>query len=224
MQNLLLPAIRRAHLVTLLLGGLLAACGGTATPTPVPSLTLTPTIPLATLPATAGALIFTPTPTAHQPPPPPPTLVPYTYNAHYQAFEHGFMAYAAEVTCAYVFAYAEEGGYIIIPAAERAKPFGEYHYCTEFATLPTITESPSTPDEPTLPADPFARLWYAYPDMQTALGNPVAPAESYIVTVYPSSQPTGFSGAPWQSPVIGLPDGRTLNCGFRAATAGWCSL
>lgn len=194
--------------------------GGTPSPAASPVYTAPPET--YSTPTQVGLTIL-PSETTFDPLP-LPTGTPYTYRAHYQAFERGFMAHAEDATCAYMFVDDGVDNYIIIPDSERAEPFGEYHYCTEFAELPTAIPAESAPSGLTLPADPFARLWVRYPEAREALGYATLGDEWYSVTVFPSAIPIGFGGAPWQQPVIGLPDGRTLQCGFRAATAGQCSL
>lgn len=177
----------------------IAGCAAAAHPSPTPSAFIA--VDQATeTPSTALPL---------------PTGTPYTYRAHYQAFERGFMVHAEGANCAYIFS-TDNGGRILIPAAEREQPFGEYHYCSGFADLPA-----SISDEGA-PAAPFDRLWAAYPEFRAALGEAAGAEQWYTVTVYPAPAPVGFGGAPWDEPVIGLPDGGALRCGFRAATAGWC--
>ncbi len=192
------------------------------TPSPVASPVYTAPPETYSTPTQAGLTIL-PSETPYDPPP-HPTGTPYTYRAHYQAFERGFMAHAEEATCAYMVVTTQDESGIVIPAVVRAEPFGEYHYCTEFADFMVAERAEAVPPGLSLPADPFARLWSTYPEAREALGFATRPDEWYTVTVYPSAIPGGFSGAPWQSPVIGLPDGSTLMCGFRAATAGWCTV
>lgn len=195
----------------------------TSTATVVPASPVYTAPPEPSITPTPAGLVIQPTETPFDPAP-APTSTPYTYRAHYQAFERGFMAHAEDSTCAYVFTFTAEGGQIVIPGTERAEPFGEYHYCTEFTELPPARLDDLPPAGLLLPSDPFDRLWSSYAEMQEAVGYARSADEWYTVTVYPSSAPVGFSGAPWQSPVISLPDGRILMCGFRAATAGSCSL
>jgi len=192
------------------------------TPSPVASPVYSGPPETYSTPTQAGLTIL-PSETPYDPSP-QPTGTPYTYRAHYQAFERGFMAHAEDATCAYIFVTTQVESGIIIPTAERAEPFGEYHYCTEYAEFMVAELGEAVPPGLSLPADPFARLWSTYPEVREALGYATLGDEWYTVTVYPLAIPVGFGGAPWQSPVIGLPDGSTLMCGFRAATAGWCSL
>ncbi len=156
---------------------------------------------------------------------PTSTVTPSRIAAAYQDFEHGFMVADEAAGCAYVFAYSagDSDGNIVTPNEILATNDIStiYNYCLEFGGLPEAVVS----DIPSLaaltPTGIFGRLWTAYSDVREALGYATAPEQRYTSSLPPVNN---SGGGPFSTPLIQLPDGRLLSCGFRSATAGTCSV
>jgi hypothetical protein len=165
---------------------------------------------------------------------PTPTLTPIPtltlLGAIYQPFEHGFMVWREDQNCVYTYIDTanpgDPDGNILIPHAIRALPdvSSSYHYCVEVAALPENTLANSAPPGLFYPTDALARVWGYYADVREGLGYAVAPQQHYVTTVPPLPDGMDTNGGPFSIPQLRLPDGRSLWCGFRAATSGTCSL
>ncbi len=153
------------------------------------------------------------------------TPTPLPVIARYQPFERGFMVQRAGEGCVLVFSTqpTENGptGSIVIPRARRALPFGEYNYCTPFDKLPENSIGGAPPAGLLMPGGVFGQIWGYYEEVRGTLGYATEKDRLYMAPL-PLQMP-GISGAPWATAIVTLPDGRVLSCGYRAATAGWCS-
>ncbi len=119
------------------------------------------------------------------------------------------MVYAEGDNCLY--AYSD---WIIIPHELSSLEMGMYHYCIEFDTLP------DAPDN--TPEGAFERVWHRY---EEDAGRASAhPSGQWCVTRRRPGLGPGDHGRRVQPGIITLPDGRSLSCGTRAATAGRCDL
>ncbi|HEX2905661.1 MAG TPA: hypothetical protein VHO69_02285 [Phototrophicaceae bacterium] len=160
------------------------------------------------------------------PPVAKPTPLPETTTAtvgkpSYQPFEHGFMLLSGSGDCVYVFgptANHPEGNIIIAPNAPNT-----YTYCTPVgAAVAPLSLTP--PPDLYLPTGAIGIVWNRY-DLKKSLGYATHPEQAYTAPPYTGPTPiTTTNGGPWSLPMATLPDGRTLWCGVRAATAGTCSL
>lgn len=157
---------------------------------------------------------------------PTATATPSRVTALYQNFERGFMVADEGAGCAYIFAYSanDSVGNIVIPYEVRELDFytSAYHYCIEFDTLPDVIFNQSPPAGIQYPGGIFDRLWAAYSDVRAALGYATAPEQRYISAL--PAVDNSYGGGPFSTPMIQLPDGKLLWCGFRAATSGTCSV
>lgn len=155
---------------------------------------------------------------------PTPSATPSRMAAIYQDFEHGFMVADETADCAYVFAYPADGsdGNIVIPQAVRVIS-SSFHYCLEFGDLPDILPGEPTPTGMQNPTGRFGRLWTYYSEVRGALGYATAPEQRYVSSL-PAADPFVYSGAPFFTSLIQLPDGRLLSCGVRGSSAGTCSV
>lgn len=159
---------------------------------------------------------------------PPPTATLAQLGAIYQTFEHGFMLWRQDQNCVYTYIYPENNpqGTILIPYEIRLinDISSSYHYCVETEPLgdnPLTSPAPSTLS---VPVGELGKVWGHYDDVRKSLGYATAQAVSYVAS-FPPIPPTSYtSGTPWDQPLITLPDGKTLWCGFRSATAGMCRL
>lgn len=196
---------------------------GVPTPTPTDSLLPAPS------PAGPGA-ISTATPamigTLEAQPSTASTPTPLPGIARFQPFERGFIVQRAGESCVFVYAtHARDGnpdGNIVIPRSIAAKPYGMYSYCTPFDGLPETSPGVTAPAGLLVPMGIFGQVWSYYEDIRAVLGYATKPEWFYLWEVPP--QPPTLGGGPFSSPVVRLPDGRVLYCGYRAASAGHCHI
>ncbi|MBX3084620.1 MAG: hypothetical protein KF716_23485 [Anaerolineae bacterium] len=147
-----------------------------------------------------------------------------TVTAVFQQFEHGWMLRRTDQNCVYVYSYAVRAeGNIVIPSEISFKPFGNYHYCLEVASLPTVQHSDASVEGLQLPTGAFGKLWDAYPEVRDALGYATAPEQPYVATIPPNICYDQFT-CTYSPPLLTLPDGRVFSCGMRAASAGTCTV
>ncbi|MBZ0277536.1 MAG: hypothetical protein K8I60_15425 [Anaerolineae bacterium] len=147
-------------------------------------------------------------------PPTSPTSPPISLQMVFQPFERGFMVRDAASGC--VYAYSEVNQNIILVTSDN------YHYCAEFGGLTDNPGSDTPPEGLLNPTGAFGRVWNAYPVVRDGLGYATSAEQSYTGQL--PVQGVFMGGAPYDSPVAPLPDGRVLYCGFRAATSGTCNL
>lgn len=167
-------------------------------------------------------------------PPSYPTLTPVPsatstrIGAVYQTFEHGFMVWRQDQNCVYTYIYtdgAPQGG-ILIPQEIRIinDISSAYHYCVEVAPLPDNPNGDSPPSGRLIPTGALGQVWGHYADVRKFLGYATALEISYVAAIPPVPPGSSSGGSPWDQPVITLPDGKVLSCGFRSATSGMCGL
>lgn len=147
-------------------------------------------------------------------PPPSPTSPLVSLQMVFQSFERGFMVRDAASGC--VYAYSEANQNIILVTSDN------YAYCAVSDTLPDNPGSDTPPGGLLNPTGAFGRVWNAYPVVRDGLGYATSAEQSYTGQI--PVQGVFMGGAPYDSPVAPLPDGRVLYCGFRAATAGTCRI
>lgn len=177
--------------------------------------TVYPTVTPFALPTAFNA---TPTPVSFS-----PTLVPtpIILAALYQPFQHGFMLHRTGENCVFAFSTLETPGFpngnIVLDPGMQGQMGGQYAYCIRVENLPPMMSA--TPEifgtDQTI-----GQVWHAYSEVQAALGQPIGAAYLYTGMIPPP--PPAVGGAPFYTPVGTLPDGRTLSCGTRGATAGTC--
>jgi hypothetical protein len=146
-----------------------------------------------------------------------PTTPPTSVNAIYQAFEHGWMLWREEMNC--VYSYTSDSETHIIVPDELAN---DYTYCVPIDGLSPIADA-TPPTGLSFPSGSLGAVWNTYPTISDALGYSTQAEQSYIAAI-PSSPTSTNDGAPFSQPVMTLPDGQVLWCGFRAATVGSCHL
>lgn len=132
----------------------------------------------------------------------------------FQRFERGFMLRDMDANCVYV--YSEQNQNIVLG------PNGSYDYCIEFDSLPDNPGATTAPSGLSGPAGPFGRVWSFYPAVRESLGYATTPEQRYTGQLPPIGP--SFGGGPFDTPQAVLPDGRSLYCGMRGATAGRCSI
>ncbi len=145
-----------------------------------------------------------------------PSPSPASVTARYQPFQQGFMVQRMGENCVFVFSTR-----IVIPREIASQPFGEYSYCTRIEGLPENLLVNSAPPGLFVPTGVFGQIWDYYEEVREALGYATEAEITYKGRV--PAPPAAISGAPFSTPIITLPDGQTLSCGFRAASVG-CSL
>jgi hypothetical protein len=154
---------------------------------------------------------------------PYPTVTPSPIPATYQAFERGFMVLNDSFDCVYAFMNKtgdQPGSIIIPPDAGEPGLSHQYYYCLEAAELPDNPVDAVPPEGLLIPTGSIGKVWGAYDEIRTVLGYATDEPVHYARSL-PRYPPT-VGGGPWSSPVIPLPEGTTLWCGFRAATAHSC--
>lgn len=138
------------------------------------------------------------------------------------------MVRGQESNCVYTYIYTADNpnGGILIPRDIRMinDISSNYHYCVEFEVLPDNPISDPAPSGWLVPTGAFGRVWGHYADVRQFLGYATAPELSYVAAVPPMPPSSYSDGGGWSNPVITLPDGRVLSCGFRSATSGMCRL
>ncbi|MEO8610504.1 MAG: hypothetical protein ABI690_21585 [Chloroflexota bacterium] len=159
---------------------------------------------------------------------PVPSATSTRLNGIYQTFEHGFMLWRQDQNCVYTYIYTAdnaEGG-ILIPHDIRVinDVSSAYHYCVEVALLPDNPISDPAPWGLLNPTGALGQVWGHYADVRKFLGYATAPELNYVASIPPRSPSSYSDGGGWSDPVITLPDGRVLSCGFRSASSGMCSL
>jgi hypothetical protein len=167
-------------------------------------------------------------------PPSYPTLTPIAsatstrLGAVYQTFEHGFMLWRQDQNCVYTYIYTDDNpkGGILIPQDIRMinDVSSAYHYCVEVAPLPDNPISDPAPSGLLNPTGALGQVWGHYADIGKFLGYATGPEVNYVASIPPRSPSSYSDGGGWSDPVITLPDGRVLSCGFRSASSGMCSL
>jgi hypothetical protein len=151
-------------------------------------------------------------------PSPTPVPTPKAVNAIYQSFEHGFMLWRADQDCVYAYSEtARPGKGIIIPRELDS----DYAYCLQAATLPDKALSEPTPAGLQAPVGVLGKVWRYYGEVRSALGYAVAPQQAYVANI-PYHDCSNQFACTFFPPLLTLPDGRTLSCGQRAASAGKC--
>lgn len=196
-----------------------------ASPTgPFPRLEASATPPLA-LPGNILPPAPSPTFSGMQPTAAPLLETPYPTPDFiivvYQPFEHGFMLQRAGEACVFSYVTDEPGGIILSPRAEPGLS-QSYAYCTPFDALPILSI-----DKPEVAAlmeadTPFTLIWTNFAVIREALGLPTESKRLYEPKLPPQSQIV-LDGI-FYMPISYLPDGRLLECGWRAATAGTCDI
>ncbi len=139
------------------------------------------------------------------------------FEAIFQQFEHGFLLWRADRDCVYAFSTKPPDPNIVIPKLIGFQEFGVYHYCLEVASLPT--SMPGTPS----PSGALGKIYSFYAEIREALGNPTANEVHYRAKI-PTFSCSGEFMCSFMPPLLTLPDGRTLSCGMRAASAGKCEV
>jgi hypothetical protein len=159
---------------------------------------------------------------------PPPTATLARLGGIYQTFEHGFMLWRQDQNCVYTYIYSDDNpqGGILIPKEIRMinDISSAYHYCVEAAPLPDNPISDLPPSGLLNPSGALGKVWGHYADVRQFLGYATSPEVSYVAFIPPRSPSSYSDGGGWSDPVITLPDGQVLSCGFRSASSGMCSL
>ncbi len=160
---------------------------------------------------------------------PQSAATPYTTQAIYQPFQHGFMLWREDENCVYAIQNGTDGGspFAVIPAAIPAEPdsmIHSYGYCLSVAPLTDTHVEATPPSGLIMPSGVLGKVWSYYPEIQTALGYATQPEQDYTATIPTNEGAAVMDGTPFTINQITLPDGSILACGSRAATAGTCSL
>ncbi len=161
----------------------------------------------------------TPSPDWGQFPEAPATA--YTTDAIFQLFERGFMIWRQDKNCVYSVETATERA--VLPFTDY--PNSSYGYCLSVAPLEELAVHITPPSGLRLPTGVLGKVWSYYAEIQTGLGFAIQVEQPYTATILVD---TGIKytmdGSPFYRDQIILPDGHTLACGTRAATAGTCNI
>ncbi len=143
----------------------------------------------------------------------------YTTDAIFQLFERGFMIWRGDKNCVYSVETASEGA--VLPFSDY--PYSSYGYCLSVAPLEDLALQLTPPSGLSMPVGVLGKVWSYYSEIQTGLGFAIQVEQPYTATI---PVDTGIKytmdGSPFYRDQITLPDGDTLACGTRAATAGTC--
>lgn len=152
-------------------------------------------------------------------------ITPYTVEALYQPFEHGFMIWRSDENCAYALVSTEDRGAnsadAIIPAEMPSTDPPGYGYCLSVAPLTGRDVISTPPTGLMLPAGVLRVVWAYYEEIRMQLGYATQPETRYTATI-PAVNDSHGIGGPYTIPQMTLPNGHILACGSRGATAGTC--
>lgn len=149
-------------------------------------------------------------------------MTPYTTDAVYQAFEHGFMVWRGDQNCVYAILHE---GLAVIPAEIPSEPSGMLHsygYCLTIDPLTDKSVALQPPDGLLLPSGVLGKVWRYYTEIRDQLGYAVDVEQRYSALIPPRNL-TPVMCCPWTNDQITLPSGDILACGVRAATSGSCN-